>query len=201
MVSKIQIAAIIAAAGYSSRMKVFKPLLPLGASTVIETVADCFLKAGIDNITVVLGHNADMLMPVLDKKGVRWVYNESYDSGMYSSVVAGVKALNTSVKCVFFLPVDIPLVKYQTITQLYQVYSQNTKSIIYPVHNGRRGHPPLISSALFREILAHDGSGGLKEILSRHQEEALYIEVDDEGILLDMDTYEDYTKIAALKAK
>lgn len=191
--SKKDLAAIIVAGGYSSRMNAFKPLLPLGESTVIETAINNFLEAGIDNIVVVIGFNADKLKPVLDQKGIKWVYNENYDDGMYSSILAGVKSLTEHVEGFFLLPADIPIVKYQTIDSLSQ--SHKKYDIVYPVYGSRRGHPPLISSRLFTEILSFDGNGGLKTLLRKYNDTAHHVEVQDEGILLDMDTQEDYLMI------
>ncbi|MFZ5354064.1 MAG: nucleotidyltransferase family protein [Bacillota bacterium] len=194
-----KIAALIAAAGFSSRMNAFKPLLPLGSSTVIENTIDSFLCAGVLDITIVVGYNADKLIPVLEQKRVKWVINESFAEGMYSSVAAGVKSLDTNIKGFFFLPADIPLVKSHTIQAIYKAYCDTGKAVIYPVFKGRRGHPPLISSTLFSEILDYDGAGGLKALLSRHKEHAFYVDVEDKGILLDMDTYESYLELCRLR--
>lgn len=190
---KRDLAAIIVAAGYSSRMEAFKPLLPLGESTVIESSISSFLEAGIENTIVVVGFKANMLKPILEQMDIKWVYNKNYSEGMFSSIVAGVKSLPSHVKGFFLLPADIPIVRHQTIDILSQNYDKH--DIIYPVYKNRRGHPPLISSKLFPEILRFDGQGGLKALLKKHNDSALHIEVDDEGILLDMDTYEDYLMI------
>ncbi len=194
---KKDLAVIILAAGYSSRMKLFKPLLPLGSSTVIENSIDSFLEAGIENITVVIGFQANKLIPVLENKGVKWIYNEKFSEGMYSSIIAGVKSLPSHVKGFFLLPADIPLVKGETIDSLVEGYRQSKQSIIYPSFSERRGHPPLISYCLFPEIIKYDGSGGLKALLKQYEEQAYYVEVEDEGTVFDIDTYEDYLRLCA----
>lgn len=190
-----ELALILLAGGYSSRMKAFKPLLPLGDSTVIETAIDTFLYVGIKNIIVVIGYQAEKLKPILNKKGIQWVYNERYSEGMYSSILAGISALPTDVKGFFLLPSDMPLIKRQTIEKICEAYSVTNADLLYPVFRGRRGHPPLISASLFTELLMYDGSKGLKGILAKYREHALHIEVEDEGIHLDMDTYEEYVEI------
>ncbi|MCR1899669.1 nucleotidyltransferase family protein [Irregularibacter muris] len=194
-VKKSDLAAIIVAAGYSSRMKKFKPLLPLGHTTIIETAIDGFLQAGIDHIIVVIGFKAHELKPILEQKGIKWVYNDQYHEGMYSSILAGIKSLSKQSKGFFLLPADIPLFKSKTIDLLYQVYSQNDDHIVYPVHQGKKGHPPLIPSTLFSEILQYNGDGGLKTLLNQHKNKSLYMEVQDEGILYDADTPKDYLTI------
>jgi len=193
---KKDMAAIIVAAGYSSRMKAFKPLLPFGESTVIEHALKTFIDAGITNLLVVLGHQGEAIEPLLEKHGVSWVYNEEYDRGMYSSIRTGVKALSPNSKGFFLLPADMPLVKSSTIEALLEACHQSGKSIIYPSHNRRKGHPPLISSRFYREIIAYDGRGGLKTLLKNFdQEHAEYVNVEDEGVVLDMDYYREYEKM------
>lgn len=192
---KKDLAAIILAAGYSSRMKLFKPLLPLGSSTVIENSIDSFRNAGVDNIVVVVGFQAKKLIPVLEQKGVSWVFNENFSDGMYSSIVEGVSSLPQHIKGFFLLPADIPLVRKDTIDSLVEGYKHSNMNIIYPSFSKRRGHPPLISSFLFSEIINYDGTGGLKALLRKYEEHAHYVDVDDEGVLIDIDTYEDYLRL------
>ena len=74
-------------------------------------------------------------------------------------------------------------------------YSRSTSHIFYPTYLKQRGHPPLILSDLFSEILAWNGPGGLQSFLKRHEVEACEVEVQDKGILMDIDTPEDYTKM------
>ncbi|MDF2840738.1 MAG: mobA 1, partial [Clostridia bacterium] len=88
-----KIAAIVLAAGYSSRMGELKPLLPLGDKTVIEKVIDAFRKAGIDDVRVVVGYEAQRLMPLLEKRKVQIIQNIEFEKGMFSSVQAGIKSL------------------------------------------------------------------------------------------------------------
>ena len=198
------LAAVILSAGYSSRMAAFKPLLPLGHSTVIEIVISTFLQAGISDITVVLGHRADDLKPLLDRSHVRWIVNERYDEGMYSSVVSGVSGLcaaRADVKGVFLLPVDMPLISSFTIKKITMAYSRSGSHIFYPTYLKQRGHPPLIPSDLFPEILAWNGPGGLQSLLERHEARACEIEVQDQGILMDIDTPEDYSEICRVYGK
>src|SRR5271157_2877014 len=166
------LAAIVLAAGYSSRMSDFKPLLTLGNLTVIEIVIGIFLQAGINDITVVLGHRADDLKSVLAPLHVRCVFNEKYNEGMFSSVAAGLRSLGPVVKGVFLLPVDMPLVKSLTIEKIARAYREFGAYIFYPAFMNRRGHPPLIPSTLFPEILSWRGPGGLQSLLAGHETEA-----------------------------
>lgn len=192
------VSAIILAGGYSMRMKQFKPLLPLGDSTVIENTINVFRNSGVRDITVVIGYRAKDLIVLLDSMGVKWVYNQNYSEGMYSSVVAGVCSLPAYTDGFFLLPADMPLVKKDTIEELLRVYNSTKQDIIYPIYKGHRGHPPLISSNLFSAIKNWKGGGGLRALLSKYQQDATQVEVIDEGILTDMDTPEDYINLCKL---
>jgi putative nucleotidyltransferase with HDIG domain len=192
------LAALILAAGYSSRMGQFKPLLPLDGRTVIESTIDTFRSAGITRISVVTGHEAAQLQPLLKTRKIAAVHNPDYASGMYSSVQAGIKSLSADIDACFLLPADIPLVRPATVETIAERYASDRPSIIYPIFRGQRGHPPLIARSLFAEILAGDGAGGLRALLQRHQADAREVDVFDEGILLDMDTPEDYAQLVKL---
>lgn len=192
-----KIAALVLAAGYSSRMVDFKSLLTLGGIKVIERAINTFRKAGITEIVVVIGYRANELIPVLDDLKVRYVFNENYDAGMFSSIVKGVESLQPETKAFFLLPGDMPLVKSHTIRLLSRAFNKVEADVIYPVFQKRRGHPPLIAASCFSEIQSGEGIGGLRQILQGREEKAYNVEVLDEGILLDLDTREDYQKVNA----
>jgi len=189
------IVAIILAAGFSSRMGVFKPLLSLGGSLMIEKTISSFLQAGLNDIRVVVGYRADEIIPLLIRLGVLPVVNEDYPSGMYSSIRAGVRTLNEEDAAFFLMPGDLPFVKPETIANIALVFSQKGVSILHPTFKGRRGHPPLISARYRDSILFGEPAGGLRSLLVEHEGDAIEIEVDDAGILTDLDTPEDYRKV------
>jgi len=189
------IAALILAAGFSSRMGAFKPLLPMGPVTVVERVAAVFRFAGVPDIKVVVGHRAPDMSTVLQPLPVEIVKNNNYTDGMFSSVIAGAKALTPEVEAFFVQPVDIPLVAPLTIKKMLKAYQERKASVYYPCFDGRRGHPPLIAAASIKLILSWNGDGGLKGLLRQWEHEATDVEVDDQGVLTDMDTPEDYRRI------
>jgi len=195
MCIKQKLAAIILAGGYSSRAPAFKPLLPLGSLTVIERAIQNFQRAGIHNIVVVLGHRANELIPVLEHLQVRYVVNENYHAGMFSSILTGVRSLQPDLEAFYLLPADMPLIKSHTFTTLLRTYQKTGADIIYPVFQGVRGHPPLISMRLSPAILSYVSPGGLRCLLNRYERNAYEVEVFDEGIMRDIDTPEDYRKL------
>jgi molybdenum cofactor cytidylyltransferase len=192
-----RIAGLILSAGYSSRMGDFKPLLPFGKYNTLTMQIRNFQKAGIQDIRVVIGHNAEKLITFIENAGAKWVLNPDYDKGMFSSIQAGARNLqNSSFNAFFLLPVDCPLIQWRTIRSLLETYRKNRVNIMYPCFKGKRGHPPLISTDYIDEILCFEGTGGLRQILKRHEDQSLNIEVDDESILWDMDTKDDYNRLS-----
>ncbi len=187
-----RIAALVLAAGYSSRMGYLKLLASLGASTLIEEAVSRFIEAGITDVRVVVGHRADEIIPVLDRLGVRWIKNDRYELGMFSSILAGVKSLETEIDGIFLLPADIPLVKPGTIRALRDAFNRHDPRIVYPRFDGQRGHPPLIPAAYLRQDLPSDYPGGLRSFLERYEKDAIDLDIIDENILLDCDTQSDY---------
>lgn len=189
-----KIAALVLAAGYSSRMGDFKPLLPLGRSTVAQEVVERFRRAGIEDIRVIVGHRADETGAVIDRLGARKIFNADYDRGMYSSVLAGVKSLEPQIEAFFVLPVDIPLVKPATIAALVASYRGSGARIVYPRFEGLRGHPPLISRELAAE-LPDDCEGGLAAFLGRYDDQAVDLDVADQSIVMNCNTRQDYLRL------
>ena len=191
-VCESKIVALILAAGFSSRMGACKPLLPFGESSVIATAVTSFRQAGISDIRVVIGYHGDKILPVLKELQVRPIWNERYAEGMFSSVLAGVQTFDDQIKAFFLLPVDTPLVKRYSLKTMIRLYRQTGAAVIYPTFRGKRGHPPLIDQQCFDHILAADGVGTLKNILEVFSPLAMEVELPDRGLILDMDTPEDY---------
>ncbi len=190
------IAAVILAAGFSSRMEgLFKPMLPLGGSTVLAHVIRTFQTCGIRDIRVIAGHGVEQVKPATHMLDATVVMNPLYQSGMFSSVLAGLRTLDDTIQGFFVLPVDIPLVRPDTVRRMLESFRESSDLLLYPVFQGLQGHPPLISCKCLKKILAWQGQEGLKGALMQFRKEASDIEVPDEGILTDMDTRDDYDKI------
>ncbi len=188
--------AVVLSAGLSSRMGGFKPLYPMGGSTVIEQTVSGFKEAGIERVLVVVGHRAEELLPVIERLGVQAVRNKDYESGMFSSVLAGVRAVSNAADAFFLTPVDIPLVRTQTIARLRDTFVPDKTAILHPCFLGERGHPPVLNVQLREPILQSDGQGGLRAVLERweqeHPESVRQLETADQCVLLDMDREEQY---------
>jgi putative nucleotidyltransferase with HDIG domain len=195
------LAAIILAAGYSSRMGEFKPLLPLDGATAFERCISLFRSAGVTEVIAVLGHRADELRSLAERCGARPVYNQQFEQGMFTSLVAGSRALPSWAKGAYVLPADIPLVRAATVRQLASAFAKRQDGIIYPVFAGHRGHPPLIARSILAEVVQDGTSGTLCSLLARHENGAVDLPVADEAIHMDMDTPIDYEALLALASR
>jgi putative nucleotidyltransferase with HDIG domain len=194
-----RIGAIILAAGYSSRMGQFKPLLPFGGATVLQSTVQIFLRAGIEDVLVVLGHRANELRPVAEAAGARCVVNADFAEGMFTSVRAAARAFNDRLDGCFLLPVDMPLVRSTTIHRLAEAFAVRPKDTIHPVFAGHRGHPPLIPRSILLEAVSDIVSGPLSAVLARHT--AVEVCVADEAIHIDMDSPADYANQLVMAAR
>jgi molybdenum cofactor cytidylyltransferase len=190
-----RIVALILAAGFSSRMETFKPLLPVGGSPLVERTIARFLQAGFRDVRVVVGHRAEEVIPILSRLGARPIVNENYPSGMYSSVRAGVRTLGEKDDAFFLMPGDCLLNRPETLAEMALVFLREKVGILHPTFGGRRGHPPLISALYKKTILSEEPPGGLKALLADHEDDAVEVEVDDEGILIDLDTPQEYQRV------
>ncbi len=191
------IAAVILAAGTSTRMGWFKPMLPLGDACALERVVRTFRAGGVETLIVITGHRAGELQPVLAELPAQAVVNTAYRQGMFSSVRAGLNALPNDAEAFFIHPVDIPLVRSRTVERMAAAFTETRPLVLYPTFEGRRGHPTLIRRDLVPDTLAWHGEGGLRAFLQGRAAGSRELPVADEAVLLDMDTVEDYRRLVA----
>lgn len=190
-----QIAAVIPAAGFSSRMHAYKPLLPLGMHTILEQTISLFQSCGIEHIMVVTGHNRDRIEPVIRKTGATPIFNPGYADGMLSSIKTGTANVPADAKGFFLLPVDIAAVRPATVRDLLAAFTRAPRHIIFPEFQGETGHPPLIPSGLIPEILALGPDHTLRDLLLSPATPQERLTVHDRGILMDADTQKDYVAL------
>ncbi len=181
------IEAVILAAGWSSRTSGYKMTLPLGDKTVLEHTVDVLLEI-CNKVVVVAGHNAEACEKVLqNRQDVKVVVNRDFDKGMFSSVQKGVEALTNDI--FFVLPGDQPMVRPETLTRLLAADGD----IVNPSYKGKKGHPVLFRGDCRQGILAMPEDGILRDFI--HSRKTEVVEVEDEGILLDIDTDDDYERV------
>lgn len=188
----MKLGAVITAAGMSSRMGKFKPMLSLGSISVAQRIIATLQQAGVSQIVVVTGYNADELERHLAKNGVIFLRNENYkNTEMFDSACIGLSYLREKCERILFTPVDVPLFRADTVEELLKKRSD----VVYPVCCGIKGHPILLSSKTIDRILDYDGEGGLGGALQELDVSKAYVYIDDEGVLYDADTPEEFVQL------
>lgn len=191
-----RIGGLILAAGLSSRMGDFKPLLPLRGKTLIENTIDSLLLCGVSPVVVVLGYRGRELEALLRSRyvgdSVQTVFNPDYAStDMLASVKIGFAAA-PPCDAFFLLPGDMPVVAKETFLAVYRALPE-TPAIVFPTLEGYRKHPPLIDSRFLPEILQYDGTQGLRGFWKLHDSAVVTVPVDDLGCRTDLDTPAQYS--------
>ena len=187
-----QLAAIVTAAGLSSRMGGFKPLLDVDGKSMIRRVVDYMHAAGADPIVVVTGYRAEDVEKHLADAGVLFVRNGRYfDTQMLDSLLVGAAALPPDAERVLISPADIPLVGDGTVQAILAAEGP----FIRPVCNGKSGHPVLLSRELLDNLKEYSGPGGLRGALHAYGVTPVDVAVEDRGTLLDSDTRDEYADL------
>lgn len=191
---------LIAAAGMSSRMGAFKPLLPLGDETLLSCQLKKWIELRLSPIVIVTGNRAEELEAYIwrfteqNKTECRIVCirNEKYQTTeMFTSLKLGMEWLKEKCDGFLVIPADIPLFSIETVRDILAGEGEIRK----PVCHGRGGHPLFLHAQLIEKILSYQGEEGLKGALQETGTAVTYLPVEDEGILLDADTMADYRKM------
>ena len=184
-------AGIILAAGESSRMGSDKALLPYADSTFLEHLITVFLPR-VNPLIVVLGHHADEIAAKLaPPRDFQIVVNENYKRGMLTSLQAGLRAA-PGAEALMFTLVDHPAVQPETVDRLIEEFQRTTPAVAIPRFGERRGHPVLIARRVADEILALAPESSAKDAIRKHRDETLFVDVEDAGVLRDVDLPSDY---------
>jgi len=191
------IPALVLAAGRSSRMGRAKALLPIGSETFLTRIVRTFLDAGVDDVVVVVGHDAEAIVREFSTSGLpaRFVLNREYDRGQLSSLLAGLAVIDRpGVAAVLVTLVDVPLVSADTVRTVIERYRQTHAAVVRPTSGVRHGHPLLLDRSIFDELRAADFAAGAKPIVRAHASPQGDIAVADEGAFTDIDTAEEYRR-------
>ena len=187
-----KLGAIILAAGLSSRMHDFKPLLELGGQTIISRVLSLVRVVGAEPVVVVTGYRAAELEEHLAGERVQFARNEQYNTTqMLDSLLIGLEQIPPDCGRVLIAPADIPLVQPETIRQLLRHDGQ----FVRPTHKGKNGHPAIMSRELVPLLFHYTGDNGLRGAIDDVGIKITDIEVSDPGVLLDADTPGDYEEL------
>lgn len=191
----MNISAIILAAGQSKRMGQPKMLLPWGNTTVLGKVIETIQNAGVEDILVVTGGARIEVEKIAAQYKVRVSHNENFENGeMLESIQLGIREQITQSKGVLICLGDQPQVKERSVRIVCEMFLTQKSSIVVPSYQMRRGHPWLVASELWGEILQMHAPESMRGFLNKHADEIFYIEHDSPDILQDLDTPDDYLK-------
>lgn len=188
--------AVIAAANLSPRMNSAKPLLQLCGSSIIKTAINTLQSAGIQEVAVVTGNEAELLGKQLSAAGATCLYNSEYASkDMFYSVSLGLNYIMDRCDRAFLLPADIPLFSVQSLFVMLGYMDCNACDILIPSYKGKPVHPILLKCGAIPELTSYHCSNGLREAIEFYPGQKAAIELDDLGLMLDADKPEDYLRL------
>jgi len=189
------IAAIVPAAGMSTRMGRNKLLLAFEGKALIAQAVDTLLESEVDEIIVVLGHEADKVKEKLWGKQVTFVENSNYRQGMGTSIRAGLGAVSSGATAIMIYLADQPLLEPEDVKRLIGAFAdarEQGKSIVVPFFHGQRGNPVILDSSYKEAILEVVGEVGCKRVIKRNPDKVLVVEMETDHVVRDVDRIEDY---------
>jgi molybdenum cofactor cytidylyltransferase len=184
--------AIILAAGASARMGSPKALLKIGGKTFLRHIVDVLRDSGISGIVIVLGSGADRIADSLAWFDGKVVVNQDWQRGQLTSLISGLDAIGgRHIQGVLVCPVDHPLATSRLIRSMCEAV-EASQNIIIPVFKGIRGHPVIFPSRFIDSLRSAPLEMGARQLLRDHPDDILEIETDDEGVIRNIDTPEEY---------
>jgi molybdenum cofactor cytidylyltransferase len=191
------LSVIVPAAGISARMGQNKLLLTFQGKPLIAHAVDTLLASAIDEVVVVLGHEADNVREKLKGKKVRFVENPNYREGLSTSVRAGVGVVAHASAIMIYLA-DQPLLEPEEVNSLIRAFVEArkaNKSIVVPFFHGRRGNPVILDSAYKEAILDVAGDTGCRRVIKRNPDQVFVVEMETDHVVRDVDTIEEYERL------
>jgi molybdenum cofactor cytidylyltransferase len=190
-----KISAIILAAGTSSRMGFLKQTANIKGKSLLELVLDKVRKFPFHEIIIVLGYKHEEVMKTLKLEYEKVVINEEYEKGMSSSLKKGVLNISKDSEAFAIFLADMPLIKEESIEKVINEFNERSCLIVAPIFNKVIGHPVIFHKNLIPEIINLEGDIGAKKVIEKYKDEASFIEIDDEGVLIDIDAPKDLEEV------
>lgn len=187
----LELAMIITAAGRSTRFPPNKLMETVAGMTCIEHTLKTFTHLNLD-LFVVLGHEGERIQKTLSQRygdDIRFVYNAQYESGLSSSVLAGIQTAGNAYDYWGFCPGDKPFIQTETVDALMQKLEVKQPLILAPQYKKKPGHPIFFSRELGPSFLKISGDTGGRQLLKTYDAETLKMDVSDRGVSIDMDHY------------
>lgn len=193
----MKICVIITAAGMSTRQKENKLLIRSCNETIIEKTINNFLNNDLD-IFVIVGYQMELIVPIIAdrfRNTINIIENKDYESGMASSLKAGIAAAGASYDYFGFCNGDKPFIEVKTVKILLKYLVENKPSILAPIYQEQSGHPTFFSNEFIKDFNVIYGDTGGREVIKKYPDAVTYLPVNDEGIILDMDKYLEEKKL------
>jgi len=188
-----KIAGVILSAGDSTRMRQPKALLILRGETFLSIIIKNLLEAKFDPVMVILGNNYDLIKNNLSAKDkIQILRNPNPADGQLSSLQYAIKNLPQDCCGIVQALVDHPRVASSTYDLIYKYSQKYSDKIIIPIFKNRRGHPVYFGKKYFPDLLNAPLNRGARNVVEKYSEQVQVLEVEDEGIVIDIDTPEDY---------
>ncbi|NOZ04522.1 MAG: nucleotidyltransferase family protein [FCB group bacterium] len=193
----MKIAAVVLAAGGSTRIPTGnKLLLSVSGQPMVRVVCETVKIGGCQPVIVVTGFDDPNIRRTLKTTKVVFAFNPNWRDGMSDSIRCGIKALPKGVDGVLIALGDMPFIGVSTVEKLKSVFErEGGDRIVFPVKDGRRGHPVLFPRRLFDGLANLDGDQGARKLLKQYERDTVPVPVTSGGIFIDCDTTEDYEKI------
>ena len=191
------VVAVVLAAGLSRRMGTPKQLLRIGGETILERTLKNVRASNVSEIVLVLGYAAESVKKEVSTEGLKVVHNADYEQGMGSSLRAGLAAVDAGATAALVVLADQPWVRSETFDNLIACHRESRPQIIIPIYKGFRGNPVLLDRSVFPEVQSLSGDVGCRAIFGDHTDGILKLAVDDPGILLDIDSRDDFENLSA----
>jgi molybdenum cofactor cytidylyltransferase len=186
------VAAIILAAGASTRMGQPKQLLPVSGRPMVRRVTEAVCAAGLQQVIVVLGARADAVAGALQGLPVKMITNPAWQGGLSTSIRAGLGALHPEIDAALLVLADQPQLGPELLRALVDHYRATGARIVAPYYEGQRGNPVLFDRALFAELGRVEGDRGGRMLIAHHEAHLVRVDVDDPAVVADIDTPDDY---------
>jgi len=186
------ISAILLGAGESKRMGKNKLLLPWGKKTIFEHCLQTLLRSEVKEVIIVINDRLKEFIRPIHAQKIKVVINPHYKRGMSTSIRRGVQAIAPGSEGVLIALGDQPFIKTRTINAMIKAFAQGRKGILIPSFRGKRGNPVIFHRRFRRELLELKGDVGGKSIIKNHPGEILDIPLKSEGVVKDIDLWEDY---------
>ena len=186
------VTAIITAAGESTRMGQPKALLIWEGVTLIDYQTASLLSGGVTDVVVVLGHEAARIESNYKMPNVQYVVNSNYRQGRSTSILAGLRKVESNATSIMLLGVDQPRPP-SIITTVLDCHKANQALITSPRYQGRGGHPLVFSASLRSELEAiTEDHQGIRALFKTHPNDITEVPIDDPIVCLDLNTPEEY---------